>query len=135
VDRIGIVGESFAPVILWIGVQPASLSGDYGATVACQCRDLLVTNEIIDVEVEIRESVVTRSRGPKLYNPDFMADVRMPLSTTLGLPICAQSMTWAEGTGGFFITEGGNTKRLHLVTARQACGLSAEHAQERSLQT
>ncbi|KIY45506.1 hypothetical protein FISHEDRAFT_76683 [Fistulina hepatica ATCC 64428] len=32
--RIGNAGESFAPVILWIGVMPASLSGDDGVVVA-----------------------------------------------------------------------------------------------------
>jgi hypothetical protein len=47
-------------------------------------------------------------------------DIREPIITTLGLPICAQSMPWAEGTTGYFIAEGGNTKRLLLVTAHPA---------------
>ncbi|KAK0225014.1 hypothetical protein EDD85DRAFT_980166 [Armillaria nabsnona] len=122
VVRIRNVGESSAPVILWIGVIPASLSGNDGVVVASKCRELLVEYDIADVDVEIRESVVTRSAGPKLftsaYYSDSTVDVREPLTTTLGLPICAQSTPWAEGTGGFFITEGGNTERLLLVTAR-----------------
>ncbi|KAK0218117.1 hypothetical protein IW262DRAFT_1117502 [Armillaria fumosa] len=122
VVRIGYPKESSAPVILWIGVMPASLSGDDGVVVASQCRELLKEHNIDDVDVEIRESVVTRSAGPRLLKPaswnDPTADVREPLTATLGLPICAQSTPWAEGTGGFFITEGGDTKRLLLVTAR-----------------
>ncbi|KAK0458222.1 uncharacterized protein EV420DRAFT_1544249, partial [Desarmillaria tabescens] len=118
VVRIGNSGESSAPVILWIGVMPASLSGNDGVVVASKCRELLVESNIADVDVEIRESVVTRSAGPKLltstYSSDSTVDVREPLTTTLGLPICAQSTPWVQGTGGFFITEGGNTERLLL---------------------
>jgi hypothetical protein len=120
--RIRNVEESFAPVILWIGVIPASLSGDDGIIVASKCRELLVEYNIADVNVEIRESVVTRSAGPKLLTPartsNPTVDAREPVTTTLGLPICAQSTPWAEGTGGFFITEGGSTERILLVTAR-----------------
>jgi hypothetical protein len=122
VVRIGNAGESSAPIILWIGVMPASLSGNDGVIVASKCRELLVEHEIADVDVEIRESVVSRSAGPKLlasaYSSDPTVNIREPITTTLGLPICAQSTPWAEGTAGFFITEGGNTERLLLVTAR-----------------
>jgi hypothetical protein len=122
VVRIGTIRESSAPVVLWIGVMPASLSGDDGVVVASRCREILVEYDIADVDVEIRESVVTRLAGPKLLTPasSFNPTValREPLTTTLGLPICAQSTPWAEGTGGFFIAEGGNTERLLLVTAR-----------------
>ena len=122
VVRIRDVEESFAPVILWIGVIPTSLSGDDGVIVASKCRELLVECNIADVNVEIRESAVIHSVGPKLLTPaetsNPTVDAREPLTTTLGLPICAESTPWAEGTGGFFITEGGNTERLLLVTAR-----------------
>jgi hypothetical protein len=122
VVRIGNIDESFAPVILWIGVIPASLSGNDGVATASRCRKLLVEHNITDIDVEMCESVVTHLAGPKLLTPttdhDYTVDVREPLITTLGLPICAQSTSWAEGTGGFFISEGGNTERLLLVTAR-----------------
>jgi hypothetical protein len=122
VIRIGNSGESSAPVILWIGVMPTSLSGDDGVVVAFKCRELLVEYDIADVDVEIRESVVTRSAGPKLlvptYSSDPMVNIREPFTTTLGLPICAQSTPLTAGTAGFFIAEGGNTERLLLVTAR-----------------
>ncbi|PBK62891.1 hypothetical protein ARMSODRAFT_841116, partial [Armillaria solidipes] len=58
VVRIGNAGESSAPVTLWIGVMPASLSGDDGVVVASKCRELLVESNITDIDVEIRESVV-----------------------------------------------------------------------------
>ena len=126
VVRIGIVEESSAPVILWIGVMPASLSRNDGLNVASKSKELLIEHHITDVDVELRESVVTRSVGPKLLtstgnfnsDPTGTADIRIPLTATLGLPICAQSTRWSEGTGGFFITEGGDPKRLLLVTAR-----------------
>jgi len=56
--RIGNAGDS--SVILWIGVMPASLSHHGGFDVASKCRELLVKDNITDVDVEIRESVVTR---------------------------------------------------------------------------
>jgi hypothetical protein len=60
--RIGNAEEDmhFAPVILWIGVMPASLSGRDGVVVASKCREILVEHGITDVDVEIRESVIRR---------------------------------------------------------------------------
>ena len=122
VVRLGYDEEDSAPVILWIGVIPASLCSDDGIIVVSECHKLLGEYNITDVDVEIRESVVTHSAGPKFltFGPwyDPAAEVCDPFTTTLGLPICAQSTPWAEGTGGFFITEGGKSERLLLVTAR-----------------
>ncbi|KAK7047555.1 hypothetical protein VNI00_006323 [Paramarasmius palmivorus] len=119
VVRIGKAGESFAPVILWIGVEPTSLSGYDGLDVASKCKELLVECHITDVDVEIRASSVTRSMRPRFLAPtsssDHTVDVREAVTTTLGLPICAESTPWDEGTAGLFIRE---SKRLLLVTAR-----------------
>jgi hypothetical protein len=63
VVRFGYAEEySFesSPIILWIGVLPASLSRSDGAVAASKCREVLVENDFADVEVEIRESVVSR---------------------------------------------------------------------------
>jgi hypothetical protein len=65
VARIGIVEEYPTrsdpfPVILWIGVMPASLSRSDGVIAAFKCREALVEFGITDVDVEIRESVVHR---------------------------------------------------------------------------
>jgi len=122
VVRILNTADSSSSVILWIGVMPGSLSGDDGVVVASKCLDILRRNNVADVEVEIRESTVTLLDGPRLLPFDLPSSttvkVREPLTTSLGLPICAQSRPWAEGTGGFFITEDGKPERLLLVTAR-----------------
>ena len=120
VARIGFVGESVAPILVWIGVKPNTLSGEVGLAVAKECKQLLVASEILDVEVEIRESVVTRYVGPKLRKPvrsfDPIAELLEPLTSTLGLSICNASTPWVQGTGGFYVT--GDNSKLYLVTAR-----------------
>ncbi len=58
--RIGYCGQFFAPVILWIGVTPASLSSEDGIVAARKCKEILEEYHITDVDVEIRESVVHR---------------------------------------------------------------------------
>lgn len=74
-----------------------------------------------EVDVEICESEVICSAGPQLLQPavtiDPTVDVSEPFTTTLGIPISPQSLS-LEGTGGFFLNEGGNGTMLLLVTAR-----------------
>ena len=122
VVRIGIVGEPSAPVILWIGVIPMSLSPVDGLEVALKCKRLLEKNVIIDVHAEFRESIIIPLVGPRFldYPPssDPTVEVRRPLTATLGFSICAQSTPSAEGTGGFYMAEGGGSKRILLITAR-----------------
>ncbi|RPA99861.1 hypothetical protein L873DRAFT_1682426 [Choiromyces venosus 120613-1] len=122
VVRISYVEESFRPVILWIGVQPESLSVEDGTKVACSCKEILIQSGINNVDVEIRESLVTSLEGLKLLAPAFTfdptVDIRNPLTSTLGLPISSKLTPSSEGTGGFFIAEGGSSKRLFLITAR-----------------
>ncbi|KAN0109281.1 hypothetical protein V8E52_009465 [Russula decolorans] len=114
--------KSSSNVVLWIGVKPGSLSYEQGIEVALQCKRLLLEYGINDVDVEIRQSEVIRSAGPQLlqytFHIDPTVDAREPFSTTLGITICAQSTPWVEGTGGFFLDEGGDGKRLLLATAR-----------------
>ena len=66
--RIGYVGEHSAPVVLWIGVMPASLSGNDGVSVVSKCQELLGEYNITDVNVEIRESELV---SPKLLMPAY----------------------------------------------------------------
>ncbi|KIO03705.1 hypothetical protein M404DRAFT_15684 [Pisolithus tinctorius Marx 270] len=119
--RIGIVGESSAPVILWIGVVPESLSGENGRTVAFDARKVLYNCGIKDVEVEIRESRVFKSVSPKLLAPPFSSNPLVtfvdPLSVALGLPICADGRWYAEGTGSFYVARSGVVDKVFLVTA------------------
>lgn len=51
VVRISYVEELFRPVILWIGVQPQSLSVDNGTKVARSCQEILIQFGITDVDV------------------------------------------------------------------------------------
>ena len=125
VVRIGAVGERCPPVILWIGVLPESLTPVDGLDVALQCKELLEKNDIADIDVELRESIVIRSAGPRFLDPlgwapdsDPTVELHMPLTAALGLSICAQSTPWVEGTGGFYMAKGGDSERILLITAR-----------------
>jgi hypothetical protein len=124
VVRIGDAEEfsTPAPVILWIGVMPQSLTPADGLTVALKCKKYLEQEGITDVHVELRESIVSRWAGPRFLDPprtpEPTVEACRPLTSTLGLSICAASTAWTEGTGGFFIAEGGDSKRIFLVTAR-----------------
>jgi hypothetical protein len=110
------VGEFFHPIILWISIQPRSLSVKDGTKVARSCQEILVQSSIINVDVKIRKSLVTLLESPKLLMPTFSSDptidVHNPLTPTLGLLISGKLTPWTEGTDGFFIPEGGGSKRL-----------------------
>jgi hypothetical protein len=120
--RMGYAGESSPPAIIWIGVLAGSLSAEDGVEVATHCKTILSAHNIDDVHVEIRESEVFRSAGPKMYKPvptsNATARAREPFSTSLGLPICAEATPHLEGTGGFFISDPRNPGKVYLVTAR-----------------
>ncbi|PUU81851.1 hypothetical protein B9Z19DRAFT_970565 [Tuber borchii] len=130
VARIGYVGESAATIVIWIGVKPGTLSRDYGHTVALQCKEILTTAGIHDVEVEIRESIVTRYGGPPLeksvdaYNPT--AEMVEPLTPTLGLFISNARTPDRHGTGGFYVTD--EKGQLYLITARHIVFLPENNA-------
>ncbi|KAL4071575.1 hypothetical protein V8B97DRAFT_1870846 [Scleroderma yunnanense] len=120
--RIGSAGDLSPPVIVWIGVRPGSLSAEAGVEVAMHCKGLLSAHSIDDIHVEIRESEVFRSAGPKMYKPartsNPTARAHEPFSTALGLPICAELTPSIEGTGGFFISDPRYPGKLYLVTAQ-----------------
>ena len=115
-------GEAVCPVVLWIGVTAESLLGEDAHTSANGCLDLLKEFGISDIEVEFRESIYTPLSGPNLLEPasdlDPDVDVRGPLTPVLGLSIAAQATPFAEGTGGIYLAEGGDSKKVLLVTAR-----------------
>ena len=116
------VGKDAGPVFLWVGVQPGPLSREVAEVVAVGCKELLEDSAITDVEVAFRESLFTRSAGPQLLNHVFSmhatADVRSPLTPALGLQIAAQATPRFEGTGGIYICEGGESKRVFVLTPR-----------------
>ncbi|KAG8952880.1 hypothetical protein FRC04_003329 [Tulasnella sp. 424] len=114
--------EAVGPVVLWIGVAPETLCAEDARTAANGCLDLLKEFDITDIEVEYRESIYTRSAGPNLLTPvSYLhptVDVRGPLTPALGLSIAAQATPHAAGTGGLYLAEGGDSKKVLLVTAR-----------------
>jgi len=118
--RMRYASDSARPVIVWIGVVPGSLTAEKGFEVATQCRSILSAYNI-NTHVEIRESVVMRSAGPKMYRPDpsfSFIQAQEPFSTALGLPICAEATPSFEGTGGFYVSDPSNPGKIYLVTAR-----------------
>ena len=115
-------GEAVSPVVIWIGVIPETLLGEDARTSANSCLDLLKEFGCDDVEVEFRESIYSTSASPNLLEPasdlDPDVDVRSPLTPALGLSIAAQATPRTEGTGGIYLSEGGDSKKVLLVTAR-----------------
>lgn len=114
-----------APVILWIGVVPKTLSPTEALSVALMCKGYLEQKDIMDVEVELRESVVVRLAGPKFLDLPLtvdpshpIVDVCRPLTCAPGLNICAESTSWLEGAGGLFISQDNDSNQIFLVTAR-----------------
>ena len=121
-DDLLQVGVYPAPVVLWIGVKPKSLGGEEAHAAAFKCRDILHEQGITDVDVELRESSVIRSAGPKLLPPVLTANptvaARHPLTHALGLPISPLAAPTSGGTGGFFMAAGRGSQKLLLITAR-----------------
>ncbi|KAG8980698.1 hypothetical protein FRB90_007531 [Tulasnella sp. 427] len=114
--RIGIVGEPAAPVIIWVGVEPGSLSAERGIEVAVGLRALLLQSGIED----IRESMV--ATFAKLYKPALTSNptvqVREPFSTALGITICAEEAPDVQGTATLFFTVSSRPKQLFLLAPK-----------------
>ncbi|KAI6097141.1 hypothetical protein EV401DRAFT_2247385 [Pisolithus croceorrhizus] len=122
VVRFAVVEKAPGPPVLWIGVVPQSLSGEGAHVAAARCMRLLNSYRITDVEVEFRESVFTRFAGLKLLksvpSTDATAGVRGPLTPVLGLRIAARATPYIEGTGALYISEGRNSDKVYILTAR-----------------
>ncbi|KAK6362023.1 hypothetical protein TWF730_005726 [Orbilia blumenaviensis] len=111
------------PAIVWIGVEPGTLSYREAAITASKCQEVIDTNGISDCFVEMRSSVVTGSGGGVRFidlfqELDQLREEKEPFTATLGFPICAKKTLDAVGSGGFFLTAGGEDKNIYLVTAR-----------------
>ncbi|KAJ6260579.1 hypothetical protein Dda_4805 [Drechslerella dactyloides] len=116
--------NKISPVIIWVGVAPATLSADKARSASETCLQLLEMAGITDVEMEYRESRYIRTGGARLRAPDRgetrdrRSSFSAPLSVTLGLSIAARDNHYVEGTGGLYIAEGGDGKNVYLLTAR-----------------
>ncbi|KAJ6260578.1 hypothetical protein Dda_4804 [Drechslerella dactyloides] len=117
ITRLG--SKRISPVILWIGVVPATLSADKAREASTTCLHLLETFGITDIELEYRESLYVRAAGLRLKAPDQRRSwFSRPLDVALSLPIAARATSDAEGSGGLYIAEGGAGKNIYLLTAR-----------------
>ena len=120
--RIVEVGRSSGLAIVWIGVEFGTLSFKDGSIVAHECRKSIESYSIPDFHVEIRESRVMRKADNRFMDPVLFPDptftARNPYTATLGIPISTKNRPWAEGTGGFYFSAGGDDKDVYLVTAR-----------------
>ena len=120
--HIANVGEPSGPAIVWIGVEFGALSFKRGSEVAMSCQTLIESSSIQDCYVEIRESRVMTYGGNRLLNPVPLSNATFtaqdPYTATLGIPISAKDTSWAEGTGGFYLSAGGEDNNIYLLTAR-----------------
>nr|GAT60023.1 predicted protein [Mycena chlorophos] len=147
VDPVGMVARDaetgylgVPEPVVWVGVLPGSLDRQRGAEVVARCAAFLEEHEILDVEVQIRESVVTPLAGPSppLLDTDdseITAVLRHPFTYALGVPLSSRFVTVevpptkeietptttikkaVNGTGAFYIRERPEG-RLLLVSAR-----------------
>ncbi|CUS12723.1 unnamed protein product [Tuber aestivum] len=116
------VGEPSGPAIVWIGVEPGGLSFEDGSKVAIDCHQLIGTHGVRDYCVEIRESRVSREARNRFLNPVLQSNAtfsaRDPYTATLGIPIAPKNRPFVQGTGGLFLSAGGDDKSIYLITAR-----------------
>lgn len=116
------IGEPSGPAIVWIGVEFGALSFQRGSEVAISCQNLIESSGIQDCYVEIRESCVMTNGGNRFLNPVPLSNptftAQDPYTATLGIPISAKDTSWAEGTGGFYLSAGGEDNNIYLLTAR-----------------
>ena len=83
--------ETPGPVIIWIGVYPGSTAADTAHNLSKNILGLLKDYEVMDVEVEWRESIYWQAVGSPLMRTvgsnDTTVDVCGPLTAALGIPI------------------------------------------------
>ncbi|KAJ3486271.1 hypothetical protein NLI96_g4345 [Meripilus lineatus] len=113
--------EIFSPLLLWIGVQPASLVYEDANTAAEAITFFLAEAGFEGIEIGFRESIVTRSTsGPKMlsFNPlcNSLPDLRKPFTPTLGLSIAPLNTPYSEGTGALYFRESKESDRIFLLT-------------------
>ncbi len=117
--------ESPFPVVVCIGVKLGTLSGEDGARVAKRCQQVLDDFGLSDVEVTIKASERFQSAAPPFEKPasravletDPIAKLRMPFTSTVGFPLSTVARP-DEGSSGFFFTNGEDTSKVYLLTAR-----------------
>jgi hypothetical protein len=120
--RIDEVGESSGLATVWIGVEFGALSFKEGSFIAHKCHTFIDRWGIQDYHIEIRESHVMRQAGNRFLDPVYLSNpifsAHNPYTATLGIPISTKNRPWAEGTGGIYLSAGGDDNDIYLITAR-----------------
>ena len=129
--RFAEEGGKAGPLYLWVGVVPRSLSFEGAKAAADGCKKILTDAHFPDIEIAFRESVFTRSTGPRLLNyvpsVDPTADIRIPFTPALGVQIAPKDTPYFEGTGALYLCESTQTNRIFLLTARHVALPPALH--------
>lgn len=121
VVRIGYLGSSFHPVLLWIGVTPGSLTSQDGLDIALGCR-LELKRAGLDVHCEIREAAVT-TLAVSVIPLQRPGGGHVPTSLTSvlgGQSIAAEETPAREGTLSVYLSLGEGE-------ARTKCALVSRH--------
>lgn len=115
---------TISPVTIWIGVFPNSTSATAAHDAAEVVLALLKDYQILDVDIEYRESVYTREAGITLFKPienaelDPLVDFVSPLTPSLGLSISTKTRPDVQGTMALYLAEGGDRNRLLGLSCR-----------------
>ncbi|KAI6100522.1 hypothetical protein F5141DRAFT_1009288, partial [Pisolithus sp. B1] len=113
--------KTFSPLLIWIGVEPESLTYELANTVAEAITFLLTEAGFSGFEIGFRESIVTRSiAGPKMlsFDPftDSVPEFRKPFTPALGLSIAPLKTPHFEGTGALYFCKSKDSNRVLLLT-------------------
>lgn len=128
-DDSGILLQN--PVTLLVSVEPTSTSWSVGLSLALKCRDILRQHFIHDIEVEVKESVITRtaslSHAPvtalKLSSTTVYESLPESsrwaafLSESLGVSVASLQTPFREGTKGLYLRRR-DTQSILLLTCR-----------------
>ena len=110
------------PVTIWIGVFPESTSATAAYHAAQDVLALLRGYQIVDVDVDFRESIYVREAGPQLLEPvddlNPLVDVVSPLTPALGLRIYTKARPDAQGTMALYLAEGGGSDNVLGLSCR-----------------
>ena len=132
--RFAEEGGEADELYLWVGVVPKSLSLEGAKAAADGCKKILADAHFPDVEIAFRESVFTRSAGPRLLNHVLFtnptADIRIPFTPALGVQIAPKDTPYFEGTGALYLCESSQTNRVFLLTARHVALPLSVHKNE-----
>ncbi|KAI0028238.1 hypothetical protein K488DRAFT_89938 [Vararia minispora EC-137] len=113
--------KTFGSLLLWIGVELASLLHEDANTAAEAVTFFLAGAGLKGIEIGFRESIVTRSvSGPKMlgFNPFFdpVPELRKPFTPTLGLSVAPLKTPHFEDIGALYLRESKESDRVFLLT-------------------